>query len=466
MKKILFVKAYGGSGEIGIVPLGLLYLSSYIRQKFYNFFEIKLIDMHIDNLTPRQLLPVLKNYDPLILGISACSEDDRVLHEIAALAKLYNKKILTVAGGPHVTMYHREILNDENIDLAVIGEGEITFSEILCHLNNDRDFSGIKGVAYKRDGKIYVNPARDFFENLDALPFPAWDLIDIEKYHRPRYRNFHSMVGGHRHMPLITSRGCPYQCIYCHNLFGKTFRGRSPENVFSEIEFLVKKYDIDEFQIWDDIFNEDRERAEKICDKIIASGLKIKLSFPNGLRGDIIDKQLIAKLKKSGAYSVTFAIESASERIQELTKKYIAINKVLQNIRYAEGIGLITRGFFMIGFPSESTKEIKQTIDLACKSDLSCASFFIAYPQRATELFNLVKKTYSEFDGNLPFSSYNYFDRNDKYEKMLGIPLKKIQRYAFLKFYINPVRVIKIFKKIPRKNGFFELFKLLYRSIK
>lgn len=430
-------------------PLGLLYLTSYIRDKFGDYYDIKLVDMRISITNINRLSNIIKKYKPGVVGISACSEDDRKLHEIASTVKRLDSSIFIVAGGPHATMYHKDILRDKNIDISVIGEGEITFYEILRNIRKGKDFKEVKGVAYRRDGGIHINPPRDFIENLDNLPFPAWDLLEVKKYSNPKIINMNVILCRNRYMGLVTSRGCPYNCIYCHNIFGKRFRKRSAENVFKEIKNLVEEYDIGEFQIFDDIFNLDAARVHELCDMIISAGLDIKLSFPNGIRGDIIDKKLLLKLKKAGVYMLTFALECASERIQKLIRKNIDKEKLLQNIRFADRIGLLTKCYLMIGFPTETIEEINQTIDFACRAPLCFASFFIVNPHRGTELFRLVRGFFPEF--NTDFDSSYYYTENRNYEKMLGIPLKKIQGHAYRKFYYNPQRMLKLYTRIPRK---------------
>lgn len=453
-KKILLVKPSASRKNSAVAPpMGLLYLASFIKEKFGNYFDVKLIDMRIGKLSIKELSDLIREYNPDVFGCSACSEDDKEMHEIIQIAKKISRDTLTVVGGPHATMYYADILKDENIDAAVIGEGEVTFYELLRNWREEKEFNNIKGIAFRKDGLIHANSSREFIENLDILPFPAWDLIEIAKYSSPKVLSMNSILGGYKYMGLVTSRGCPYRCIYCHNIFGKRYRKRSAENVFEEIELLVNYYGIDEFHIYDDIFNLDVRRMEKICDLIINSNLKIKLAFPNGIRGDIINKRLLLKLKQAGAYMITFALESASSRIQKLIRKNIDQNRLLKNIKFADRIGLLTKCYFMIGFPTETINEIKETIDYACRSPLSFSSFFLVTPQKGTGLFELVKKYYPDF--KIRFDSYCYYAENGNYENVIKKPLKKIQRYAYRRFFFNPKRVLKILIRMPRKEFLF-----------
>jgi radical SAM superfamily enzyme YgiQ (UPF0313 family) len=453
MKNILLIKPNAGSKNVSIAPpMGLLYLASYIR-KHSTEYNFNVVDLRIDSRSPKQLEKLIKFYAPDLVGISACSEDDKQLHRISRIVKMIDNNIKVVCGGPHATMYYEDILKDKNIDFAVIGEGEITFHELLESLKNGRDCSGISGLAINKDGKACMPSSREFITDLDVIPFPAWDLIKIEKYSSLLVPNMNDLLSGHKYMGIVTSRGCPYKCIYCHKIMGKKFRHRSAENVFNEIKLLVAKYDIDEFHIFDDIFNFDIERAHAICDMIIEAGLKIKIAFPNGIRGDLLDEKLLLKMKRAGVYMVTFAVEAASKRQQKLIRKNINIDKLLENIKFADKLGMITRCFFMIGFPDEKIEEINKTIQFALKSPLCFASFFIVVPHKGTEIFKIVKKYVPEYEVQL--DGCNYFTKNKSYEDFIGIPLKKLQRAALLKFYFNPQRIFKIYVRIPRKIFFY-----------
>ncbi len=450
-KKILLIKPSSERRNASIAPpIGLLYLASYVRYKFHDYYNIKLLDMRIDKHNDSQLRLLVEDYKPDIVGISVCSEDDSQLHKIAKIVKDCNKNIHFIAGGPHPTICWDDIIKDKNIDIAVVGEGEITFYEILENIKEGRIYSNIPGVAYKMNGKTYVNTQRDYIKDLDELPFPSWDLLKIEKYSELKVNNMNDILGGYKYMGIVTSRGCPYSCIYCHGIFGKKFRKRSAENVFLEMKYLVRNYGIDEFHIYDDIFNLDTERVNNICDMIINERLNVRLAFPNGIRGDIIEKQLLSKLKDAGAYMVTFAVESASDRIQKLIKKNIRKKILLDNIDYSNKLGLLTKCYFMIGFPTETMSEIRHTIDFACKAPLDFAAFFIVTPQKETQLFHMINKKNPDF--RMGFDSMNqYFSKNKVYERLLGKPLKKIQLYAYWKFYFNFKRILNIYMKMPRK---------------
>ncbi len=252
-------------------------------------------------------------------------------------------------------------------------------------------------------------------------------------------------------MVMFTSRSCPYRCIYCHNMFGKGFRARSPENVIEEIDVLYNKYNISEIEILDDIFNFDLKRVERICDLIIERGYKISLAFPNGLRADRLEKRTLEKMRLAGTKFISVAVESASPRIQKMIKKNLNIPKVAEVIDYAAGLGIFTNGFFMIGFPTESLEEIKQTVDFALRSRLHTAHFFIVTPFEGTELYENYKELVR--NNRIDFSNYNYYRSSFKLSELSSEKLQQIQFLSYFRFYLNPKRALRIAYSYIENSG-------------
>ena len=197
--------------------------------------------------------------------------------------------------------------------------------------------------------------------DLDSLPYPDYSLVDLEAFSN-QYLTFSAKIY-QPHANILTTRGCAYRCMYCHHILGKKFRARSPENVLAEIRFLHERYGVTDFQIIDDIFNFDIDRAKTVCNLLIKSGLKLTLSFPNGVRGDIMDEELIDKMAEAGTKYVSYAVETASPRLQKLIRKNLDLDRVFRAIEYTAKAGIITRGFFMLGFPTETEAEALQSMN-------------------------------------------------------------------------------------------------------
>lgn len=453
--KILFIKPPRGKGPQAIdVPLAFLYLSAYLKQHLKEPVEIELIDLRLTRKTGQSLTKKFNSFQPNLIGISLLAMDTFFLNEWSGFLRKNAPNAKIVIGGPAATYeYDDLLLANKAVDWAVIGEGEIVFLNLVQMLITGGAINHLTGIAYFDGAMVVCNPKGDYIENLDTVPFPDYSLVNLSDYFSPFGNSINGFLCEKRYTPIISSRGCPFHCIYCHDIFGKKVRKRTPENFVSEIKWLYNEFGIREFNIVDDIFNVDRERMHKILNLIISSNMNIKLSFPNGVRGDMLEKEDIALLKQAGAYTLTFAVETASPRMQKIIKKNLNIAKVLENIEYAASIGLIVRGFFMLGFPGETIDEIQSTIAWAKRTRLDLASFFIVIPFKGTEIFLLAENIYPDI---VYKTRGDYWEDSPFYYLASGYDIKKVQTYAYLTFYL-PFRIVKLFNKLPNKLNMINL---------
>jgi anaerobic magnesium-protoporphyrin IX monomethyl ester cyclase len=373
--------------------LGLMYLSSYLKKQFNNLVEIKIFTLiskpNQSSDDRKVVLEQLKDFKPDVVGIRSLSIGQIAFHETVQTVKEWNKECILIAGGPYATDDPAGSLSSGYLDCAVLGEGEITFNEFIQSLLDKKEWKDINGIAYRNNGSILKTPPRIYIKDIDALPLPDYSVIDLELFSN-QFLTFTSKIS-RPHANIMTTRGCPYRCAYCHNILGKTFRVRSPEKVLEEIRYVHDNFGITDFQIIDDIFNLDIARAKKICDLIIQSKMKLTFSFPNGIRGDRTDEELIDKMREAGTKFISIAVETASPRLQKLIKKNLDLDKVFNSIEYISKTGIITRGFFMLGFPTETEAELNQTIDYALESSLLGATFFTVVYFPGTELYKLAQ---------------------------------------------------------------------------
>ncbi|MBU1172420.1 MAG: B12-binding domain-containing radical SAM protein [Proteobacteria bacterium] len=446
--RILFVKTYGyAPNQAFDVPLGVLYLSGYLKKNLGSKVDVSLIDLRIITDKHQALKKKLREVKPHIIGISTLAFEHQFLSDNVEFIKAHAPDALLIIGGPYATSNAESILSENRIDYAIIGEGEKSLLKLVEAFAKGGDIRQVKGIAYKAEHGTVLTEKEDYIENLDSIPTPDYALIDFKDYWGSRLQ-FNGILAEKRHASVISSRACPYRCVYCHSMFGKKLRKRSAEHFVAEIRYLYNRYQVREFHIIDDVFNLDRPRMHEICNKIIQSGMTIKIAFPNGLRGDILEYEDILILKKAGAYMLTLAIESGAARIQTLIRKHLNIAKVMDNIAFAEKQGLITRGFFMLGFPGEEIAEMKLTVQTAIQSKLSMASFFVVVPFENTELHDMAKKHLDVMDKDLTGS---YQSSTSFYEKATGYKVGRLQKMAYLRFY-SPLRLIRVFLKIPRKS--------------
>ncbi len=454
-KRIMMIRPGRRFPRMGLAqPLGLLSLIAMLRRHFPDRFAIELVEQPLHDLSAEQVRRRMEAFGPDLVCFSCMSVDAEEMHELAAISKQLFPEVPVWIGGSHASFFYEWEIATGNVDAVCIGEGERTFIEMVHAWLEGRPLDDVAGLALPREGKAVLTPPRETIEDLDSLPLPAWDLIDFGLYGKQISMN--AFVHSTPWALLFTTRACPYQCIYCHCIFGKKVRKRSIENVIAEIEVLVKQHGVREIHIVDDIFNLDLERAKAICDRIIAQKLDIKIAFPNGLRGDRMDRELIRKLKKAGCYSITYAVETASPRLQKRIKKNLDLEKVREVIAWTDQEKMICRAFFMLGFPGETLEELKMTVDYAVSSRILHASFFtvVVYPR--TGLFEMAKEVYPEMDLSTQYSFFNlrYWAVMPFYTRATGIDLYKIQRDAYRAFFLRPSVIARIIIRFPKNIWF------------
>ncbi|MEN8208781.1 MAG: radical SAM protein [Candidatus Fermentibacteria bacterium] len=442
--RILMVKGYSFNREVPqySYPLGLMYMASHLRLSQPDH-EIEILDLRCHRHPYDLLQKRLQTWDPEVVAISALTCEAESLHRTAAMVRERNPKAVIMVGGPHISACTNDVAEDPNIDVLVTGEGETAFTELIRRISIGESIQGIPGTASRADGKLEWGAPGELIADLDTIPFPAWDLVDIKKYaHLGRAGN----VRRGRYLPIFTSRGCPYRCFYCHNVFGKKFRYRSAENVVEEIKQIVEKFGITDIEVYDDIFNLDLDRAKLICNKLLELDLGLSLAFPNGVRADQLDQELVNLLAEAGTTNLAVAVETASPDLQKTIGKNLDIERVKTVISWADEAGIVTNGYFMIGFPGETAEQVRKTIAYAETTDLFFASFFIVTPYPGTPLWD---QTMSAFDSSsLDFSNYNYLSGYFNLSEMSGDELRLLQKEAYRRFYSK--KRWKIIKSIPR----------------
>lgn len=458
--RILLLKPYQRiRDQAHAPPLGLLYLVTALRSRFGDAVSIELLDLKLGGGTPEWLAEQLDALAPDLVGVSALNCEAQASHEIAARVKAWNPRALTVLGGPYAHKRAQEILESSAFDWIFGGEADATFPEAVArHLAGQSLGEDLAGFSYAfRDAEgarqLHLSETQDSLKDLDALGQPAWDLVDFDAYAaRP---NMAGVQKGRRYATIFTSRGCPYLCSYCHDIFGKRFIWRSAEHVIEEIELLRSEYGVDEIQIVDDIFNLNKPRLRAIMAESERRWRgAIAFSFPNGVRADIMDEEIVEALHRGGTYFVSIAIETVTDRLQKLVTKNLDVARAERVIGYCHDRGMITRGFFMLGFPTETPEEIRATLDFAFRSQLTIAFFFTVTPQPATPLYDLAMEESAEalvLAERSEREAHGYRKDEAWYQRAYGYNLARTIRFAYARFFLTPRRGWQILRRIPRR---------------
>jgi radical SAM superfamily enzyme YgiQ (UPF0313 family) len=451
--------------------LGLMYIAAVLKEKFAERVQIRISTLvskpnHPDN-DREYVLDQLNEFQPELVGVRCLSIGKDSLAIVADTVKQWNHRCFIVAGGPYPSDDPVNTLRNTSVDCAVIGEGEITMVDIVEHLINKESITGIPGTLSRDGDNMIKSVTRPLIMDLDSLPFPDYTLIDLDRFSN-QFLTFTSKISK-LHANVMTSRGCPFQCIYCHNILGKKFRTRSPENILAEIRYLHHNFGVTDFQIIDDVFNLDMQRAKTICDLIIKSNMKLTLSFPNAIRGDRVDDDLLDKMYAAGTKFISYAIETASPRLQRMIRKNLDLNKVFRSIEYTAKAGIVTRGFFMIGFPTETEEEVIQTIEYAKASSLCGATFFTVVYFPGTELYRLAQAMGcfmdTEYDIQRDYVNVGAGPYAFSLDKLVELKKRAIREFAFSRWRIeNALKLLPGYFTQREIDGFFMAYVVSSRA--
>ena len=383
-------------------PLGILFLAGYLREKGVNvdcvdFFSEKVNkvgEYYWQGDSIEEIEKELCRRDSKVVGISSMfSVHCEAIHRIAAAVKRVNPNTLVVVGGTHASAFPKLLAVDPNIDVIVVGEGEVTLLEILQKHGKGKPYTDVEGIAYfDESGEYHYNQDRKFL-NLAEHPGPARDILDINRYLNTVYSRWHGISG--RRLPIVTSRGCQQRCVYCsiHSVWRHSYHRRSSESVLNEIEWLVKSVGVREIMFWDDNLAADVHHFNAILDGIIERRLQFRWCTPNGIAIWRLNEKLIDKCRATGCYKLTFGIETGSPRTQKFIRKtQINLEKAKKIIQYCNKLGMWTRSPFLIGFPFETREDIMMTIDYAIDCEIDVAVFWIAMPYPGCEMYEIYKK--------------------------------------------------------------------------
>lgn len=377
-KNILLVRfPYYGTflGSASSMPVGLGYIAEML---YNNKIDYDIFDMGLSGHDKKMLIKKIETYKPDLIGITLMTMHYKFHYQDITEIKKQFPKTKIVVGGPHVSTFRDQVLEEcRDIDYGIVLEGE----ESILELCSGKSIENIKGLLYRKNDKVFYNGDRAFIQELDKIPFPKYRKFEMDHY-------LADSIG------IQTTRGCPYDCIYCpvKLAIGRRFRVRSPQSIINELEFWYNKGKRN-FAIWDDNFTMIQNRVFEICDLMGKKDFKdIRLSIPNGIRADKASYELLKKMYQVGFRMLSFGVEAGNDQVLKNLKKASDVKRMEQAVKDACSLGYEVYLYFIIGSPGEGWKEFQQSLNFAKKFPAAEARFYTLIPFPHTELFEWVKK--------------------------------------------------------------------------
>jgi radical SAM superfamily enzyme YgiQ (UPF0313 family) len=419
-------------------PISLAYIAAAVLQAN---FQVRLLDMDAEKVSIPDLIPIVRNYNPDVIGFSVMLNNLSVNLLIARFLKRFYPKIITVFGGVFVNLFPESILSHKEVDIGVTGEGEICFPLLLEALEKGENLNHIPGIIFKQENKTIKTKNVEPIQNLDSIAPPARHLLQIHKYT--------SLIAKRSPITILfTSRGCPFHCSFCSKpSFWHNIRYNSPKYVADEFEQCAK-LGIKEIMVYDDVFTANKNRVELICKEIIAR--KLDLVWDIRTRADLIDLDRLKWLKSAGCNRICYGVESGDPHILKIYNKQLSYPQVKRAFELTRKMGLETLAYFMIGGPDESVRSIQRTYTAMLDLDPDYIHLTHVIPYPKTKLFDLALireiadiSTWENIH-NYSWDAFPMFTDGELNRKQIDHYVQKGYRL----FYFRPKYILKRLKMI------------------
>ena len=431
--------------------LGILYIAALLRKEN---LPVMILDAEGRGLDIDATVQAIVKKNPGIIGITSTTLSIVSATEVAKRLKTIIPDVKIFLGGPHVTAMPSQTIKDfPAINGCVLGDGEISFLKIVKNIRDGLDFyREIDGLAWRGDDEVLVNPKTGHFENLDRLPFPAWDLLTgFPQIYKPPFHSYRRLPVAN----IITTRGCPHVCSFCdRSVFGQKIHSHSVEYVIDMIQHLIKDYGIREISIKDDMFIMSPERVLDFCQQLHKINLDITWSC--NARVNSVNDEILREMKKAGCWMISYGIESGSPKMLKKMMKGITKKQVKDALSLTRKYGIVSKGFFMIGIPGETIDTIEETLSFikVLPLDELNINFFTPFP--GSKLFDEVLQEGFQPD----FSRMTMLDPVYVPKGLSEQTLRKYQKLIIRSFYMN---FTKIAQYASRAIKDFSEFKRIYR---
>ncbi len=443
-------------------PLGIGYVAAVIRKCFQpeklDVYDFQLKSSSFDGFTEK-----LKKNQYDIVGISVFTPTYGPSVIVSKKVKETLPNCTLLAGGPFTGMNPGEMIKEcHEVDIEVIGESEETIPELFEAIVNRRSLNGIMGIAHRDGGKVIINKHRPLINNLDSIPLPVRDIFNLSEYTSLPGQFFKKPI-----MPMTTSRGCPFRCAFCedHVLWQGKFRFRSAENVYEEMEELVKKYGAKEIKFFDDTFSANRKRVVELCELIIKR--KLKIIWRVCTRVDTVDEELFKLMYKAGLRSVNFGIESGSNKILKAMNKRFTKDDVRRAVAASKKAGVETKASFILNYPGDTIETTLETLAFANELRLDFVGYNLFNPLLGKQLKEYVERNYKINESAWNDRDVSAVNTIFFYQDSLPTDfLIKVYKEAMRGYYLRPRNVIKAILRIRNfgmAKSYFEGFTRLFK---
>lgn len=430
-----------------MIPLGIAYVAASVKQAGY---PVEIIDSYAEDLSINETIDRLIASKANVIGFSVVTPTVPIVLEIAKQIRERhkNKDLIMVGGGAHCNIMPDNILESKLIDIVVRREGEETFVDVLKTIQNKADLSLVKGISYCENNQFIHNPDREFVQDLETLPYPAYDLLKMHLYSAPP----HWLVAEPAYQ-MITSRGCPFQCTFCGiKALGKSMRYRGVENVVDEIELLIKKYSAKEIMFVDTTFPLSRENGVEFCREILKRGLEKKIKWVTETRVDVINLELLLLMKQAGCRVIGLGLETGSPRTLKRIKKGTTLDQAREAVQNCKSAGIDVYASFIIGIPGEKIDDIKQTIEFIKTLPLDFPKVNLLVPYPGSEIYEEVVQKHPEIKKEWEkFTSFGSMTKNEPIYVPDGISseeITKLHKAAYKAIYLRPGFLFNHLKKM------------------
>lgn len=385
-----------------VFPLGLGYIAAVLLRAGH---AVEVMDINGYRWDKKKVEELIKNAKFDVAGIGGLVTIYKYVKWLVKIIRKYHPNTKIIVGGSVGASIPRVMLENNQVDIVCMGEGEETVAELFKVLENNGELSGVKGICYKdKTGEIRTTPKRPPIKDLDTLPLPAWDLFPMDIYlknpvgapNKNKWADGEAENDVPLSMNIFATRGCPYQCIYCyHDFMGDGHRHRSAKNIVNEIETLLNRYNVQYFHFIDDELVASRDFVFDFCNKMNELRKKVNKDLTWGCAGrvNLMTEEMIIAMKEAGCVFIGYGIESGSQTMLDLIKKRVTVEQAKKAIRLTgKHLGWVDFSL-MIGYPGETHETIKETIDFCKELNISPEVIFFITPYPGTELYRMSLET-------------------------------------------------------------------------